>query len=210
MRVSVGSGGLMPKQRRRHERIKRRLKVEYGDVDFRHSGMALDLSVGGLFLQARRIYDLNTYIHLHVIDREFDFYTEACVARIRRVDPRLRRIESEGMGIRFVSAAEIIKQRVPKAQRRVETNTVLCDSVETLETLLREQLAAGVLMVPVDENPDLQSVVEFTIRCEIGDTSSEVVGMGRIIQLLKTGDSPSAVLEVQNVAELLAELEGLL
>jgi len=200
----------MPKQRRKHERIKRRLKVEYGDVDFRHSGMAVDLSVGGIFLQARRIYDIGDYLHLHLTDRELDFYTEGRVARIRRVDPRLRRIEKEGMGIRFVSAAEIIKKRVPKAQRKVETNEVFCESVQDLEKILNEQLAAGVLMVPVQENPNLQAVVEFTVRCEFGEVESEVRGMGRIIQILQTGDTPSAVVEVQDVPGLRNELEALL
>ncbi len=201
----------MPKnQRRKHERIKRRLKVEYGDVDFRHSGMALDISVGGLFLQARRIYEIGDYLHLHITDRKLDFYTEGCVARIRRVDPRLRRIEKEGMGIRFVSAAEIIKRKVPRTQRRVETNEIVCESVEALEKLLREQLTAGVVMVPTTAEPDLRSVVEFTVRCEFGETRAGVQGMGRIIQLLKTGSTPSAVVEVQDASALRAELEALI
>lgn len=198
----------MPKQRRQHERVKRRLRVHFGEDDLEQTGMATDISIGGIFLKARRIFDIGTYLHMHVVDDELDFYTESRVVRIRRVDPRLRRIEKEGMGIRFVSAAEIIKNRVPRTSRTIETNVLVCESVADVEKVLREQLSAGVVMVPTSEALDLQTMVEFQIRCEVGPNTTTLDGVGRVIQILNTQDSPNAVLEVQNVAELRGALEA--
>lgn len=198
----------MPRNRRRHSRIKKRLKVEFGDHGLEHRGIIQDISIGGVFVASSRVFRVNTRLHLHVIDLRGDFYAEGVVVRTKRVDQHLRRIEAQGMGLRLMSPAEVIRSMVPKVARTVETRQLVCRDAQQLRRLLDEQLTAGVLAVPVgDAPPPPNTQVEFVIRLEFGRSQHDVAGEGRVLQLLEHGERKQAVLEVNDAAGLRARLE---
>lgn len=194
----------MSSNRRVHSRLKRRLQVEYGDTGLLHKGTVVDVSIGGLLIAARRMFPLDVRLHLHVSDPAHEFYAEGIVVRLKKVPPQLRQYEPEGMGIRLLTPAEVIRAVIPKLDLTVETIEVLCTTVAELEQLLREQLAGGVLLVPVrSPTPALNTAVEFSIRVELGESPVVVAGQGRILQLHDSSDGgKNAVLEVQNVGAL--------
>jgi hypothetical protein len=200
----------MPRNRRRHSRIKKRLKVEFGERAFDHKGILHDISIGGIFISAGRLFKQGTRLHLHIVEPTFDFYAEGVVVRLKRVDQLLRRIEAQGMGIRMMSPAEVIRSLIPKVARAVDTRQVVCSDPEQLQKLINEQLVAGVLVVPVaDPPPAPNTAVEFFIRVEFGESPRTVGGEGRIMQILDQGKFKQAVLEVKDAAKLRADLETL-
>lgn len=198
----------MPRDRRRHTRIKKRLKVEFGERDLAHSGFAADISVGGLFLVTNLTLAPGSQLHLHVVAPENDFYAEGAVARVKRVEPQLRRVEHQGMGLRLLSPGELVRAMVPRLARTVETIELVCERPDQIERLLREQLSAGVIVVAVPSPPPApNSSVEFSIRLEFAGRET-FHGEGRVIQLLDQGGARRAVLEVRDAARLRSELEA--
>lgn len=198
--------------RRKHRRVKRRVQVEFGVDELDQKGVATDISLGGLYIEARRLPELGTLLHIHVLDHARHFYVEGEVVRLRKVDPKLRRVESEGMGIRFRSPAELVLQAVPdRSEREVETLTLVLEDPAHARKILDEQLRARVLLVPVIEpTPSLSSVVEFTVRVGFAN-DSELEGTGRVIQILPQQSGPTdAVIEVREVETLRQAIEQLL
>lgn len=195
--------------RRKHPRVKRRVQVEYGEDDLGERAFARDISVGGLFLECRRLPDLGTRLHLHILEPHRDFYAEGIVVRQRKVDVRMRSIEKEGVGIRFITPSELVAEAIPKAARTRDTTAVVCADAEAVRTLLREQVYSRVLLVPVrNPAPAQGTVVEFAIEVQLnGGTTVE--GQGRVVQVIGTGGTDQkAVLEIQDAARIRAELEG--
>ncbi|MFH1808644.1 MAG: PilZ domain-containing protein [Pseudomonadota bacterium] len=202
----------MEKNRRRALRATKRLKIEYGVDALDKKSVSYDISVGGLFLVAPRLLAVNTRIHLHIFAQEGDFYAEGIVVRLKHVTPGLQQVEPQGMGIRFLSPAEVISANIPRAQRRVETQGVQCATVQELQALLRDQLGKGILLVPVTSpTPEPNSVIEFDILLGFVPDSEPVTGQGRVVQLLETVQQGApliqAVLEVLDVHTLCATLE---
>lgn len=198
----------MPQNRRKHSRIKKRLKVEFGETDLGHKGILSDISIGGVFVVAGRLFKGGSRLHLHVIETDWDFYAEGVVVRLKRVDQLLRRIEAQGMGLRLLSPAEVIRAMIPRVARTVETQQLECSSDEQLQQLLREQLAAGVLLVPVNEPlPAPNTIVEFSIHLDFGASPRTISGQGRVMQILDQMGKKRAVLEVHDAARLRADLE---
>jgi hypothetical protein len=200
----------MPRNRRRHSRIRKRLKVEFGDTELDHKGFLSDISIGGLFLSAGRLFKVGTRLHLHVIEAADHFYAEGIVVRLKRVDQLLRRIEAQGMGIRLLSPAEVVRSVIPKTALTVDTQQVVLSRPEQAQKLLQEQLSAGVLVVPVGSPPPAaNTVVEFSIRVDFGASPGTLGGQGRVMQILEGQDGTKrGVLEVEDAAKLRARLEA--
>lgn len=197
-------------ERRKNKRIRKRIQVEYGVDDLDTRALIIDISVGGMFIKCRRPLDLGTRIHLHILDSEGDFYAEGVVVRQRQVEPRYRMLEDQGMGVRFLQPAELVREVIPRKKRRQETNTLVCESRAEVDKVL-EQVTSGFLLVPgADPPPSTGTVVEFTIRLEL-DTTTTFQGQGRVVQILNTsGEGPQIVVEAQDKATLKAEIEAAL
>lgn len=198
-------------ERRRHKRVKKRVQVNYGERDLEQRGMATDISISGMFLDCRRPPDIGTRLSLQVMDADRPFYVEAEVVRIRRVDPRLRTLEKEGAGLRFLSPAELIAAAVPRDERVQLTNTLVCKDALAVKSVLSEQIYSRIIVVPVSEPPPpAGEVVEFTIHIEIGD-GIDVEGQGRVLQLIGgDGASLQAVLQLDDANAIKTALEELL
>lgn len=193
--------------RRRHKRKKARVQVEYGEDELEERGFARDISLGGIFLDCRRPPPVGTRLHLHLLYPEREFYLEAVVVRQKIVNPELRQIEKQGVGLRFLTPAELIADVVPKEERVQHTNVVTCADEASVRAVLDKQLAARVVVVPVSDPPPEQGdVVEFAISIELGD-GTDVEGRGRVVQFIGAADARQAVLEVQDADSIRRALE---
>lgn len=193
--------------RRKHKRKKARVQVAYGEDEITERGFARDISLGGMFLDCRRPPPVGTRLHLHLKYPDRDFYVEAVVVRQKLVNPQLRQIEKQGVGLRFLTPAELIEGVVPKEERVQRTNMVQCSDAASVRDLLDKQLAARVIAVPVNDPPPGQGdVVEFSITVDVGD-GANIDGRGRVVQLIGAGDAQQAVLEVQDADKVRQSLE---
>jgi hypothetical protein len=193
--------------RRKHKRKKARVQVGYGEDEITERGFARDISLGGMFLDCRRPPAVGTRLHLHLRYPDRDFYMEAVVVRQKIVNPQLRQIEKQGVGLRFLTPTELIEGAVPKKDRVRQTNVVQCSDEAAVRDLLDKQLSARVIAVPVADPPPGQGdIVEFSITVGIGD-GSNIDGRGRVVQLIGTGDAQQAVLEVQDADKVRQSLE---
>ena len=197
------------KNRRKHTRVKKRIHVEYGESNLNFKGVVDDISISGIYLTSRRLFEVGTRLHLRIGEEPNAFYTEGVVVRSKRVDRLLQRFEHQGMGVEFIPPSEIVRKIVPRTARASATDHILCKSFADVEKIMREQLSSGVLLVPCHlPTPKLNSTVEFTIALEIGSLSRELRGQGRVLQHLDTNNVKTAVVAVEDVDNLVAALKS--
>ncbi len=198
----------MAANRRKSRRHRKRIPVAFGDVDLAHHGTVLDVSSSGLFLAARKIFPLDARLHLHVLEPRADFYAEGVVARLRKVEPALRQLESEGMGIRLLLPVELMSAVAPAVDESRHAHEVVCASIDDLERVIRDELGVGVLLLSIaGAAPVFHTPVDFTIRLEFGATTFALPGRGRVLQVLPPRDGVAKlVIEVPAADELVTQL----
>ena len=86
--------------KRQDKRIRRRLKVQYGETDFTSVGFTTDVSAGGLFIVGNVLPGLFRNVHVKVfLDQERVAFFEGTVRRHEQVPPNLRQIAKGGFGL---------------------------------------------------------------------------------------------------------------
>lgn len=204
----------MSRERRRSVRRRKRLRTSFGVSELEHSGYTGDISLGGIFLITARLQTVGTRLHLHILTKDDSFFAEGQVVRVKNVPVPLRRLEQQGMGIRFLTPAEVINQLIPLSRRSPDLLAVHCKTPEQLKHFLSEQLGSGILVVPAgDPAPALNAFIKFEIR--VGFIEHEPIhGHGRVVQHLKsmgaTQGNIRVVVEVQDAASLCATLNAML
>ncbi len=98
--------------RRTAERHSRRVEIKFwrrGNPQ-PHTGFSIDVSKTGLFLGTSQQLEPDERVRLEFVDRERGFIVEGKVARVHRVALALRHVEQPGVGVRFLSAGEMIAE----------------------------------------------------------------------------------------------------
>jgi PilZ domain-containing protein len=93
------------RDRRRHEREKKRFKVEFGPGDLAHSGYSADFSESGLYLQAGVIYPPGTVLALQIEFPEGPWKTRGVVRWSKDLPPAFKRSLRGGMGLEFLAGS---------------------------------------------------------------------------------------------------------
>lgn len=75
-----------------------------------HSGFTIDVSKSGIFLGTAQALDPGERIRLELVDRDRAFMVEGQVARVHRVSLALRHVQQSGVGVRFVTPAELLQE----------------------------------------------------------------------------------------------------
>ncbi len=175
------------RERREHRRIRKRIQVTWGEEEFDEKGVITDISLGGAYIECRSPPKIGTRVHLHVLDRQGDYYLEGVVRRLRLVDPKLRRVTSEGMGVRFLTPEELVTGSFPTDERTPEGGELVIATAAAAERLLQEELPGRVLALPAQaETPDPGTIVEYEIRAKFADDAL-YEGTGRLVQVLADG-----------------------
>jgi hypothetical protein len=108
--------------RRRAVRRPRRVQVHF----WRHgepaayTGYTTNISLTGMFIATNSPVASGTRIRVEVIDRDRGFTVEGVVAHARKMQPELARLNQSGMGVRFLSVEELVRELIPSGLSETE------------------------------------------------------------------------------------------
>jgi hypothetical protein len=103
--------------RRRAIRRPRRVQVNFwrqGDST-PHIGYTTNISLTGMFIATNSPIASGSRVRVEVVDRDRGFVVEGVVAHARKSPPELARLNQSGMGIRFLSVEELVRELMPAA-----------------------------------------------------------------------------------------------
>jgi hypothetical protein len=114
--------------RRRAVRRARRLQVHFwkqGDST-PYVGYTTNISMTGMFVASNSPLPSGSRIRVEILS-ERPFALEGVVAHARRVRPELARVSQSGMGVRFLSVEELVRDVIPGAYGQTEEIPVDAD-----------------------------------------------------------------------------------
>lgn len=93
----------------------RRVQVQFWKQgeDHAHPGYTTNISTTGMFIATRSPLPQGTRLRVEVLDRDRGFMVEGVVAHARQVRGELMRISLPGMGVRFLSVEELVRELIP-------------------------------------------------------------------------------------------------
>ncbi|QQR91737.1 MAG: PilZ domain-containing protein [Myxococcales bacterium] len=198
---------------RQASRAAKRLQVRYGIDDLDTHSFTKDISTGGVFIVARKLLAIGTQIHMRLEWPTGCFYVEGLVVRHKAVHLELRKIDDQGMGIRFLHPAEVVERVVPLSLRKDGQIIVDCPNKEHVKQLIQDQLSHGLLFVRIgDPPPDIDTPVTFRLVLVFRVKQIPIVGEGRVMQILEPDgkqrrDRAGAVIQIANKESLIHQLE---
>lgn len=108
--------------RRRAARRARRVQVHF----WKHGeptsyvGYTTNISMTGMFIATNSPMPPASRVRVEVIDRDRGFMVEGVVAHARKVRSEMARISQSGMGVRFLSVEELVRELIPAAYGQTE------------------------------------------------------------------------------------------
>jgi Tfp pilus assembly protein PilZ len=108
--------------RRRATRRARRVQVHFwkqGELTT-YVGYSTNISMTGMFVATNSPMPSGTRVRVEVIDRDRGFMVEGVVAHARKVGAEMARLTQSGMGVRFLSVEELVRELVPAAFGQTE------------------------------------------------------------------------------------------
>ncbi len=108
--------------RRRAVRRPRRVQVHFWKQGEPTSyvGYTTNISMTGMFVATNSPMPPASRIRVEVIDRDRGFMVEGVVAHARRIRGELARVSQSGMGVRFLSVEELVRELIPAAYGQTE------------------------------------------------------------------------------------------
>ncbi|MFY9826500.1 MAG: PilZ domain-containing protein [Thermoanaerobaculia bacterium] len=127
--------------RRRAVRRPRRVQVSFwkrGDPTA-YIGYTTNISVTGMFIATNSPVGGGSRIRIEIVDRDRGFMVEGVVAHARKIRGDLARIAQSGMGVRFLTVEELVRELFPSGMVGVTEEIPQApsplDPAETLEAL---------------------------------------------------------------------------
>lgn len=108
--------------RRRAVRRPRRVQVHFwrqGDPAA-YIGYTTNISLTGMFIATNSPVTSGSRIRIEVIDRDRGFMVEGVVAHARKSPVELARLNQSGMGVRFLSVEELVRELMPAGLAETE------------------------------------------------------------------------------------------
>jgi Tfp pilus assembly protein PilZ len=141
--------------RRRAVRRPRRVQVNFwrrGDPTT-YVGYTTNISMTGMFIATNSPMAGGSRIRIEVIaDRDRGFMVEGVVAHARKVRAELVRVTQSGMGVRFLTVEELVRELFPAALMQMETTEEIPKASTPPDTVVGPELPE-----PPDPLPDLLS-----------------------------------------------------
>jgi len=152
--------------KRKHRRIRKRLRVNYGERDLSRTGITADVSEGGMFILTNSLEPLDTRLHMQLhVDARTTVFFETVVAWHRNVPPELRSSSAEGrgFGVRFLSPSEVVASLLPRPEGPL---TVRYATREALYRAYQAELRMGGVFIPTERalQRDAQVSVAFELE----------------------------------------------
>ena len=122
MRLRPPDDKLTRMSRRRAVRRPRRVQVNFWKQGEPASyvGYTTNISMTGMFIATNAPLPSGSRIRIEVMDRERGFMVEGVVAHARRIRGELARVTQSGMGVRFLSVEELVRELLPAAYGKTE------------------------------------------------------------------------------------------
>ena len=101
--------------RRRAARRARRVQVHFwrhGDPTA-YIGYTTNISLTGMFIATNSPISSGSRLRIEVVDRDRGFMVEGVVAHARKLQPELARLGQSGMGVRFLTVEELVRELFP-------------------------------------------------------------------------------------------------
>jgi Tfp pilus assembly protein PilZ len=101
--------------RRRAIRRPRRVQVHFwkqGDTTS-YIGYTTNISLTGMFIATNSPLSSGARIRIEVVDRDRGFMVEGVVAHARKSPPELARLNQSGMGVRFLTVEDLVRELIP-------------------------------------------------------------------------------------------------
>lgn len=108
--------------RRRAVRRARRVQVHFwkkGEPTS-YTGYTTNISMTGMFIATNSPVPQGSRIRVEVVDQDRGFMVEGVVAHARKMRSDLARISQSGMGVRFLSVEELVRELIPAAHGHSE------------------------------------------------------------------------------------------
>ena len=97
--------------RRRSERVARRVEVQFWQAGQKiHRGYSTNISASGMHISTASPLPPHSRLRIEVIHGDRGFLIEGVVAHRRAVHPELMKVTPPGMGVRFLSPDELIRE----------------------------------------------------------------------------------------------------
>ncbi|HEX4965187.1 MAG TPA: PilZ domain-containing protein [Thermoanaerobaculia bacterium] len=108
--------------RRRAVRRPRRVQVNFWrrGEPATYVGYTTNISMTGMFVATNSPMAGGTRIRIEVVDRDRGFMIEGVVAHARKIRGEMARISQSGMGVRFLSVEELMRELIPAALGQTE------------------------------------------------------------------------------------------
>jgi Tfp pilus assembly protein PilZ len=101
--------------RRISPRRPRRVQVQFWKRDEPHAypGYTTNISMTGMFVATRSPYPPGTRLRIEILEGERGFVIEGMVAHARKVRGEMMRLSQPGMGVRFMTVEELVRELIP-------------------------------------------------------------------------------------------------
>ena len=140
--------------RRRAVRRPRRVQVNFwrqGDPAS-HLGYTTNISVTGMFIATNSPMPSGSRVRIEVVDRDRGFMVEGTVAHARKIRGELAQVSLSGMGVRFLSVEELVRELIPVALGQTEE--------------IPRSPDPGTVLEPLEPFPELESLAGLEIQRE--------------------------------------------
>jgi hypothetical protein len=93
----------------------RRVQVQFWKRDEPHPfpGYTTNISMTGMFIATRSPYPPGTRLRIEVLEGDRGFVIEGAVVHARKVRGEMMRLTTPGMGIRFLTVEELVRELIP-------------------------------------------------------------------------------------------------
>src|SRR5882724_1462124 len=78
-------------------------------------GYTTNISMTGMFIATNSPMGGGSRIRVEVVDRDRGFMVEGVVAHARKISGEMARISLSGMGVRFLTVEELVRELIPSA-----------------------------------------------------------------------------------------------
>jgi Tfp pilus assembly protein PilZ len=95
-----------------------------------HVGYTTNISMTGMFVATNSPFAAGSRIRVELVDRDRAFMVEGIVAHARRLQLELVRLSQSGMGVRFLTVEELVRELIPGGLgESAETEVIPVDRV---------------------------------------------------------------------------------
>jgi PilZ domain len=216
-------------RRRSETRVPKRVEVQFWQAGQKiHRGYSTNISAGGMHISTANPLPPRARLRIEVVHGERGFLIEGVVAHRRAVHPELMKVTPPGMGVRFLSPEELIREIFPAAaggaagavvgggtpeafeeprQEDVRTFTVRFASAKDFLGIYERDIVNGGLFVATSRPGRIRELVRIELHPP-GPSSSPIQLPARVVQRFEPEPGSGAIL-VGMAVELL-DLPGAL